>query len=66
MKDASVLEESNLRVSVKSARRSEGFSCVGRNGDVLADAKVSALHVDVEGLSSIKAVSIGAFTILEL
>ena len=66
LKDTSVLEEGNLRVSIESARCSEGFASVGSHSDILADGKVATLHVNAERLRAVESVSIGALSILEL
>lgn len=66
MKDASVLEVSDLGVSVKTAYGCEALSSAGLNNDVLTNFKFTTLHVDVEFLGTVEAKSLSGLSILEL
>lgn len=66
LEDTAVLEESDFGVSVKSARGREALAAAGGHSNVLADVKVTALHVNGEGFGTVKSVSVSALAILEL
>ena len=66
LKDAAILEESDLWVSVETASSCERLASAGSDSHVLVDRQVAALEVNGESLRAVKTVSIGALTILEL
>lgn len=66
VEDTTVLEVVDLWVSVESAGDGEGLAGIGGDCDVLTDLKSTALKVDVEGLSAIKAERVSALASFEL
>jgi hypothetical protein len=66
VEDTSVLEVSDLGISIESAGHSQGLAAVGCDFDILSDLEVTTLHVDVELLVSGKTVGVSVFTGLEL
>jgi hypothetical protein len=66
VENTTVLEVSDLGVSVKSALNSERLAALGLDVNILVNLKVATLHVDVELLGTVKAESFSVLTILEL
>ena len=66
VEDTTVLEVSDLWVSVKSACNSEGLAALGLDVNILVNLKVAFLHVNIELLGTVKAESLSVLTILEL
>merc|ERR1719272_266308 len=66
LEDTTVLEVSDLWVSIESAGNSEALSAFSCNIDVLADLEVTTLHVNRELLITSKTMHFSGLASLEL
>jgi len=66
VENTSVLEVSDLRVSVESADDFESFARACLYGHFLVNLEVSTLHINVEGFFAGQTVSVSTLTIFEL